>query len=207
MRSDYQEDDAWQRAVRDRVLKPGLYDSYWTDGRYVFVDKGRLASRLQRRCAVDTIAQGEDGEAVCVEEKIVRWPGYNYRAYSLETESCTVPGRESPGWMRYGEADVLLYCFARQRVLDWHMIAFPPLKAWFAQHEEAFDTFGPLETLNRSAGRLVPLGPVSQLFLLDSGCIYPDLTDPVTAELFRSRPRYQRLPPAFPPAEKGSLTL
>jgi hypothetical protein len=161
--NDFARDDAWQRGVRDRLLAP-FYAKRATGGRYVFIDKGKIASKLQRLYAVDTILQGGDGEAICVEEKIVRWPakrGTPYTAFSLETKSCTVPGREAPGWMWYGEADYLLYVFETAAGgLDCHLIDFPKLQEWFWKCERDFPTFGPLATLNRSAGRVVPIESV-----------------------------------------------
>jgi hypothetical protein len=160
----FHEDDAWQRGIRDRILCPVFYRSYALEGRYVVVDKGRLATLLQRRCAIDTFLQGEAGTCLCAEEKIVRWPkrGKPYTAYSLETMSCTVPGRESPGWMRYGRADLLVYCFHQaDDSLIVHVVAFRPLQQWFWLNETRFSTFGPLETLNRSMGRVVPINDVA----------------------------------------------
>jgi len=159
--NDFERDNEWQRGIRDSILVPGFYGSYAADGRYVFIDKGALATALQRDFAVDTIVQGKDGAAVCIEEKIVRWPGYRYECYALETHSCTVPGREKHGWMAYGQADYLLYAFQQaDGSLDVHLIDFPSLKAWFWGRVDTFETFGPLNTLNRSAGRKVPLSMV-----------------------------------------------
>ena len=161
--NDFIRDDAWQKEQRDTILAPGFYSRFCTDGRYVFVDKGRFSKIMQRRFAVDTVAQGTDGNAVAIEEKIVRWPGYTYKAYTLETHSCTVPGRESPGWMEYGQPDYLLYCFQRATGnLDCHLIDFQKLKDWFWPRVKSFDTFGPLDTLNRSMGRIVPIPDVGR---------------------------------------------
>ena len=158
--NDFVRDNAWQRQVRDAVLAPGFYGQYAVEGRYVFIDKGRLASALQRE-AVDTILQGKDGQAICVEEKIVRWPGYKYAAFCLETKSCTVPGRESPGWMFYGQADYLLYCFQLEDGgLDCWLIDFPKLQEWFWPRESTFPSFQMERTINRSAGRKVPTADV-----------------------------------------------
>jgi hypothetical protein len=160
----FREDDKWQRGIRDRILCPVFYRSYAVEGRYVVVDKGRLATLLQRRCAVDTFLQGEAGACLCAEEKIVRWPkrGVAYDAYALETMSCTVPGHESPGWMRYGRADLLVYCFHQaDDSLIVHVIPFRPLQQWFWPNETRFSTFGPLDTRNRSMGRVVLISDVA----------------------------------------------
>lgn len=158
--NDFRRDDAWQKQVRDTVLGPGFYGVFAVDGRYVLVDKGRLASILQKRYAVDTVVQGKNGNAYCIEEKIVRWPGYKYAAYTLETDSCTVPGHESQGWMHYGQADFLIYCFHQENGdLDCHLIDFPKLQDWFWQHVDEFEDFQ-METRNRTKGKKVPIAAV-----------------------------------------------
>lgn len=157
-------DDMWQRTIRDRLLAPGFYGSYALDGRYVFIDKGKLATRMQREFAVDTIVQGKNGTAVCIEEKIVRWPKCRdepYSAFTLETRSCTVVGREKDGWMKYGQADYLLYCFANklENALHCYLIDFPALKEWFWPiHEQWPATV--TEQINRTECRVVPIAEV-----------------------------------------------
>ena len=154
--NDFRSDDAWQRDLRDRILVPQFYQRR-TNGRFVMMDKGRLATFMQRRAAVDTIAQANNGEAVSIEEKIVRWPGYAYNAFCLETKSCTVPGHESDGWMVYGKADYLLYCFHQaDDSIDCHMMKFQPLKEWFWQREHTWPVFQ-MATKNRTRGRKVPI--------------------------------------------------
>lgn len=186
MNDDFIRDDQWQRSVRDTVLAPGFYGPYAYEGRYVFIDKGRLASLLQKRYAVDTIVQGQqEGAAYCIEEKIVRWPGYDYRSICLETESCTVQDHESPGWMRYGQADFLLYAMMKPRALDVHLIDFPGLQAWFWPLESTFATFGMEHTLNHSRGRKVPLAAIRAAGLyVKFKRIFPDPSDPLHPVLF-----------------------
>lgn len=157
--NDFHTDDAWQRDIRDRILVPQFYQTR-CDGRFVLMDKGRLATFMQRRMAVDTVAQLRSGEAVSVEEKIVRWPGYPYKAFTLETESCTVPGRESSGWMQYGYSDYLLYCFQQEDgSLDCHLIDFQRLRKWFWPLEETWPVFQ-MTTKNKTRGRKVPISEV-----------------------------------------------
>lgn len=159
--NDFRTDDLWQKSVRDEVLVPGFYGKYATDGRYVMIDKGNLASQIQRDFAVDTIAQGRDGSAVCIEEKIVRWKGRPYTAFFLETKSCTVPGREKTGWMFYGRADFLLYCFHQEDGgLDAWLIDFPKLQKWFWPIADTFPA-SRMSDKNRTEGRVVPIDGVS----------------------------------------------
>ena len=158
--NDFASDDAWQRGVRDKILAPSFYGEHAVEGRYVTIDKGRLATILQQRYAVDTIVQGRDGAAICIEEKIVRWPGYRYASFFLETKSCTVPGHESPGWMFYGEADFLLYCFQLEdESLDCWLIDFPQLQTWFWPREPSFP-YHQMKKRNKTGGRLVPVADV-----------------------------------------------
>ncbi len=155
--SRFHDDDNAQKAVRDAVLGPGFYGPFSLDGRYVFIDKGRLATILQKRFAVDTILQRTNGAATCIEEKIVRWPGKEYTAIVLETKSCTVPGHESDGWMVYGQADWLNYVMCQENGnLLCHIIDFQKLKERFWERVDSFS-----ETItkqhNKTACRVVPL--------------------------------------------------
>ena len=157
---DFDHDNDQQRRIRDEILIPQVYQMQTIGGHYVLLDKGRLAHRLQQELGIDTIVQAPDGGVVAVEEKI-DWKGYTTRNFALETHSCTKPGRESPGWMVYSEADYLLYCFVTpEQGLDCHLIDFPKLKEWFWPIHEQFNVFGPLSTLNRTMGRLVPITTV-----------------------------------------------
>jgi hypothetical protein len=161
--SEYHRDMVWTRRMRDEILKPSFYGRYSCDGRYVFIDKGRLATLLQKRYAVDTIVQGKEGAAICIEEKIVRWPKRDepYTAFTLETRSCTVPGRETPGWMQYGKADYLLYCFANrdETTLRCYLIDFAALQKWFWGRYFIYpETI--TEQINHTECRVVPIDHV-----------------------------------------------
>lgn len=163
--NDFERDNEWQRQMRDEILGPHFYGPHSLNGRYVFIDKGRLATVLQKRYAVDTILQAHDGKAICIEEKIVRWPktGRAHTAFALETDSCTKPGHESLGWMHYAEADFLLWAFeTKQGDLDCYVINFPKLREWFWRVESEYPRFGPLPTLNATQGRVVPISDVKQ---------------------------------------------
>ncbi len=166
MSNDFQRDDKFQKDLRDRILAPDFYGKHAKGGRYVFIDKGRLATTFQKRFAVDTIVQGKNGAGLCIEEKIVRWPESNkpHMCFCLETDSCTVPGHESSGWMRYGKADFLLYCFQQQDLnsLACYLIDFPKLQAWFEPLQMNLPTFMMTDTLNRSRGRLAPIEQVCE---------------------------------------------
>ena len=139
-----------------------LYGSFACEGRYVFIDKSRCSTLLQKRLAVDTVIQRDGGRSVCLEEKIVRWKdGRTLTRLFLETQSCTVPGHESPGWMEYGEADYLVYCFeCGDGSLDCYIIDFARLRHWFWQRADHYHRFVMPHTSNKTAGRLVPVADV-----------------------------------------------
>lgn len=193
---EFARDDVFQRKVRDAVLAPGYYGQFATEGRYVFIDKGRCATLFQKRFAVDTIVQGKAGAALCIEEKIVRWPGYDYekqvtiapgydyKDICLETESCTNPGHESPGWMTYGKADFLLYAMMKPDRLEIGLYDFEQLQRWFWPLVETFKVFQ-MPKNNRTRGRRVPIETIKRAQI---PCwfrtVYPDVSHALTAELF-----------------------
>lgn len=154
---EFHKDDAFQREIRNRILVPEFYGRRM-NGHFVFMDKGRLANVMQRRWAVDTIAQTSHGEAVSIEEKIVRWKGRHYTAVCLETRSCTVPGREKTGWMEYGRADYLLYCFQQPEPekLRCVLVEFQPLKRWFWPIRDRWPATE-TDQINKTRSRVVPI--------------------------------------------------
>lgn len=163
-------DDAWQRQMRDKILVPAFYGEYAVEGRYVFVDKGRCATILQQRFAVDTIVQEAGGYAACIEEKIVRWPQFGGRpkarghnAFCLETDSCTRNGWEASGWMKYGQADYLLYCFANSEEdeLRCFLIDFLKLKEWFWEKYKDYGIWTSNQ-VNQTRCRIVPIEDVKK---------------------------------------------
>lgn len=155
------DDAAWSVSMRDRYLVR-LYQQYSLDGRYVFVDKSRCSTIMQKRLAVDTILQAKQGGSLCIEEKIERWPGYVRPNFALETDSCTVPGHEKQGWMHYARADYLLYAFEmEQGGLDVYLIDFPALREWFWPIHERYESHT-MDTLNRTQFRKVPIADVAR---------------------------------------------
>lgn len=163
--------------MRDKYLIH-FYKQYSKEGRYVFIDKSSCSTLLQKELAVDTILQSHKGGSLCIEEKIEqRYTGN----FALETDSCTKPGYERGGWMRYAEADYLLYAFERESGLDVYLINFPKLRAWFWDIEEQSPIrFKPhiMDTHNRTRFKIVPIEDVrrevglSQYSCTDEGCTY-----------------------------------
>jgi hypothetical protein len=162
--TDFHRDNAWQRTVRDAVLVPGFYERFFPK-RYALIDGNDEASRSLQVCGIDTVVS-LGGALMFVEEKIVRFKIDRgpYTAFAIETESCTVDGRKSDGWIKKTSlTDRLLYCFATREErpdLDCYWLGFAALQAWFIPREENYPRFGPLPTLNKSAGRVVPIDDV-----------------------------------------------
>lgn len=155
-------DDQWQRQLRDKTLAP-YYRNICKDGRFVFLDKGKLATKLQREFAIDTILQGKRNSVFGIEEKIVRWPGYEYTAYTFETMSCTVSGHEKKGWMYYSTCDYLLYCFVQSDFSSMiaHLIPFQKLQAWFFENDRYLNYKSSFTNqINRTETKIVPFADV-----------------------------------------------
>jgi hypothetical protein len=151
-------DNSWQRKERERLLK-SFYISKGLDGRFVFVDKGKLADVLQKELAIDTILQIKDNGIVGIEEKIIRWPGFKYSNYTLEIMTCTVPGHERKGWMYYAKCDVLLYCFMQEDgSMDAHALPFPKLQEWFFKNDRYKQYKSTITIqLNRTECKIIPI--------------------------------------------------
>lgn len=165
----------WQMEQRDRYLRH-FYQQYSLDGRYVFVDKSQCSTLLQKQLAIDTICQSRSGASFCVEEKIDS--GINRKNFALETDSCTVPGRERKGWMHYAQADFLLYAFQmEQGGLNVYFMSLPALRAWFWRVYERYRYYVMPDTLNHSGIRLVPIFDVERNITVrryicnDTGCV------------------------------------
>ena len=112
--------------MRNKILVPQFYKKQFD--RYELMD-GPEHRREQRR-GIDSIGwRGE--KQITFDEKIVEWPGYPYTAFALEDISNTITGAD--GWMRWGMARWLLYCFSNHNdtALSCYAIDFPALKAWF----------------------------------------------------------------------------
>lgn len=156
-------DSAWSRTMRDSYLVK--YYQLKAHDKYIFIDDKSICSNvLQTRLAVDTLYIATDGRLHYVEEKIERWPGYERSNFALETESCTTPGREKDGWMRYAKSDLLLYGFALEdeQGLDLYELQFQPLRDWFEYVDKSNYQQHTMNTLNHTRFWKVPIKDVLQ---------------------------------------------
>lgn len=169
----------YSQEMRDRFLGPYFYQKYALEGRYVFVEKSACSTLLQKQLAVDTLVQSPRGGSLCIEEKIEQWPGYWRKNFALETASCTLPGKERPGWMQYAQADYLLYAFAYpgNQGLRVYFIDFPQLREWFWHLPVRYPAHV-METQNRTRFEKVPIVDVrkavsvQRYHLSEQGCQY-----------------------------------
>src|SRR5262249_49080294 len=96
--NDFHRDNDWQRRGRNEILVP-YYRKAALEGRYVHIDRGRLATVLQKQFAVDSIIQGTNGTAFFIEEKFVRWPGYQYKCLPWKRKAAPFPAaNRMAGW-------------------------------------------------------------------------------------------------------------
>lgn len=165
-----EEDDAWQRRVRDRLLSPWYQQKaswHWFADR----EKGAVAVGLQDR-GIDTLAIFKH-RLVSIDEKMARPPLYTKRPfpdYYLELKSRTVP-TETPGWMEYGRAEVVLYCFAygdqdEPDRLDCRMLDAVRLKAWVAANRERCEAYAMTRYDHCPTGVKAPIGAVDAAALI-----------------------------------------
>lgn len=171
----WERDDTWQRAIRDRFLTP-FYKRICVDGRFVYFQKSDASTLIQKRMSVDTALQIKPDRSDCIEEKIIRQP---WSSFFFETDSCTLPGKHSDGWMCYTQADALLYAFFCQHYLDTYIIRdFQDVKMWFWQVYTSFPE-RTMTTDNKTRGRLVPIADVTafakvtHIHIFDNGLYKP----------------------------------
>ncbi len=149
-------DDEWQKSVRDRLLVP-YYRRIAHEGQFTCLD-GQDPSVLELQKRGDTIIKTKT-TVKFIEEKFVRWPGYAYTSFALETKSCTNRGRQSEGWMATSKADVLAYIFVREHDALVYFIPFPELRAWFEKHQKDYRVWRATHS-NRTECRIVDIRDV-----------------------------------------------
>lgn len=159
--SEFKTDLKYAEKQRENLKE--FYSLKAFEGRYIFINKecGKISDYLQKK-AVDTIMQLSDNKEIYIEEKIVRWKGVKYTAFTLETDSCTVKGYEKEGWMKYGEFDFLLYGFEQEnKNIIIYIIPFKKLKTWFWSNYEKY----PITTtkqINRTKCRIVNISDIKK---------------------------------------------
>jgi hypothetical protein len=161
-------DDDWQHHLAVAVLDPFYRSRGWQVERYP-------GDHPMQRLHVD-VTLGKADKRHRIDEKIIRGrrDGRPATKISLETRSCSVPGRERPGWIAReepSEATVLLVCnsdvadlgpaaWRAVTELDCVWIPFNPLREWFWQqgeeHWEAQDN----GQANHSLSRKVPISEI-----------------------------------------------
>ena len=81
--------------------------------------------------------------------------------FALETESCSVKGYEKDGWMKYSEADWLMYGFSVEKSIKLYQIDFKKLKSWFWNNYFKYPEIITPQ-INKSKSRVVPIEDVKQ---------------------------------------------
>jgi hypothetical protein len=132
-----------------------------------------------QRLGVDVVGETSGAGFITIDEKIVQ-PRYTdgqiHKDFLLETQSCSLPGKESKGWIYTSKADLLLYCMLNKAdELHCYLFNTNELKVWFLQQD--IEQFGehtePLD--NKTKSRKVPKSELKHLYEY----FVVDLTAPV----------------------------
>ena len=160
----FKRDDYWQSRIATMFLDPFYRSRGWHANRYP-------SDHPMQRLHVDVTLSREGRTPHHIDEKIIRGRRDGKRAekVSLETWSCSVPGRKVRGWIAADEASkttILHVCFAdtpdlapdswaKVRRLDCIWIPFRPLREWFAGQDENQWELQDNEQSNHSLSRKV----------------------------------------------------
>lgn len=129
-----------EKHIKSRIL-PTLEKEFAVKGKVIYLRDSHCSLYIQKNVHIDAIA--DNGEkSVGIEIKTVNSTEKYYTRLFAETRSCTLPGRESNGWMHINtkgesggsEADLLAYVFLRRnRSLEMYVYDLPQFKQWFWQ--------------------------------------------------------------------------
>lgn len=170
-----------QRKVRDAVLFPYYARTY---EHFVPLDGKSECSMLLQRNGADTAVRTKRGRTLYIEEKIVKWPGYQYASICIETESCTLPGLVSPGWACHAKSELLNYCMMEPLCLRRWQFDFQALLPWFWPLAETFREHV-MPDGNRTRCRLVPIEQIKAAGISVKELeLYIEPTHPLCEELF-----------------------
>lgn len=140
----YWQDHAWSERTAQRLLDTRLYPCYAYQGRFVRLgsDPHRCEGKIQMRLHADVLMQRDANSCIAVEEKIVRYPGYDYQHLVVETHAQWHPQDAEPcgdGWIRDTQAECLLWAFeTRTGGLRLWLLDYPSFRAWFFDQWHSF---------------------------------------------------------------------
>jgi hypothetical protein len=143
--NELEEQDAWQRGVVNRLLKPVLRANAYEGQIHFFGCKSPVARLLQTQAHVDALVPLANGGDMSLELKMRRWPrlsdgtprATDWPDFFLETWSCSIPGHKKRGWIYTCLGEFLLYgqVSAREDFIDCYPLPTRRLQTWFARNE------------------------------------------------------------------------
>lgn len=160
-----------RESKRYRHLMHHFYDLVTPGCRVEYYDaSGGFSEIAQRYLKIDGAYTSPSGWVESFEEKLASWPknGKPHRALYAETDSCTLAGFHSHGWMHESMADKLTYMYELPFGLYIYFLPFRNgFKPWFwdnlsdkrhrwTEHENGEQ--------NKTKGRLVPLSDIQKAF-------------------------------------------
>lgn len=144
----------------------GGREPYFLDG------PSHFERTAQTKGKYDVLIEIRPGVLSSIEIKTVREPEGRppYTAIYAETESCSLPGMVTPGWMRESEAEFLLYGLEdiAGRKIKFYLYQFPPMKLWFWDQLRSNSRRWPIhrnQDENQTQGRIVPFADIPRHFL------------------------------------------
>lgn len=143
--NNFHKDMERQLIARDKFITPLYYEMYGKD-RVVLLDdtEDKTEHRFLQKAGVDTLIQksNKKWDIIGVDEKLDFHPFKKKREnFFLEFMSCSLPGKETQGWMTKDTVcDVLLYCFIDQGLsgCQAYFFDFHDLKRWYEGNADKY---------------------------------------------------------------------
>lgn len=152
-------DDARRVEYRSMEILTPFIRARSFDGRFVLIEKGRLATELQKSVG-DAMLTGTDGKLWAVEVKAEE----SNRHQNLFLETWSNLSRYTPGWMVTLNTDLLLYHFIREDEL--YVANFQRIKEWAFKSREIYSyperKQSKYDQLNDTWGRCVPIDVLTE---------------------------------------------
>jgi hypothetical protein len=146
-----------------------------------YIKTGWCPADIQKLFDIDRCCVTKDETIVRIEEKCVKARRDCIERILIEDKSCTLPGRETPGWIYKTKADILLWanCFVGEKRIIIFTFKLQEMKEWWIKYGQYNQNFGEhLETgANSSLSKKVRIGYLETKGFLLEGPILIETQD------------------------------